>query len=142
MKTTPTALTTGGDIESRGHAFGLETWRLDDAAPDFLQCAEDVVRHMRGSSRPGFLVIDTQRMGPHSKGDDLRDPAEIEAIRQRDPLGRVGNQLSQAEREQIEHAARETIARAREEAEASAPARRAQCSASVFSQPAERARSS
>jgi 2-oxoisovalerate dehydrogenase E1 component len=131
-QTTPTAQTTGGDIESRGRAFGLTTWRLDDAAPDFLARVEDIVRHTRESRRPGFLVIDAQRMGPHSKGDDLRDPAEIEAIRARDPLRRVGEQLPAQEREEIESAARRLIEEACAAADASAPARRAAPATSIF----------
>jgi 2-oxoisovalerate dehydrogenase E1 component len=111
-QTTPTALTTGGDIEARGRAFGIETWRLDDAAPDFLARAEGVVRQTRESRRPGFLVIDTQRLGPHSKGDDLRAPAEIEAIRRRDPLRRVGELLAVEQREELEREARAVVAAA------------------------------
>jgi 2-oxoisovalerate dehydrogenase E1 component len=131
-QTTPTALTTGGDLEARGRAFGLETWRLDDSWPDFLSRAEDVVRHARETRRPGFLIIDTQRMGPHSKGDDLREPSEIEAIRRRDPLLRIGELLPASEREELETAARAMVEKARAEAEASPPARRIVCGASLF----------
>jgi 2-oxoisovalerate dehydrogenase E1 component len=131
-QTTPTAMTTGGDIEARGRAFGLATWRLDDAAPDFLDRVEGVVRQVRESRRPGFLVIDAQRLGPHSKGDDLRDPAEIEAIRERDPLARVGRLLADDERTEIERAARETVEEARAAAEASPPARARMCETSIF----------
>jgi 2-oxoisovalerate dehydrogenase E1 component len=131
-QTTPTSMTTGGEIEARGRAFGLETWRLDDAAPDFLASTQEVVRHVRATRRPGFLVIDTQRMGPHSKGDDLRDAAEIEAIRRRDPLRRVGETLTEEERAEIDKAARRMVEAARAEAEASPPARRAVCAASMF----------
>lgn len=120
-QTTPTAMTTGGSIEARGRAFGLTTWRLDDASPDFLQQTEDVVKVMRESRRPGFLVIDTQRLGPHSKGDDLRDPEEIAAIRERDPLARIGATLD--DREAIERTARLIVDNARAAAEASPVAR-------------------
>ena len=43
------------EIEARGRAFGLETWRLDDAAPDFLARAEEVVRQVRATRRPGSV---------------------------------------------------------------------------------------
>jgi 2-oxoisovalerate dehydrogenase E1 component len=131
-QTTPTAITTGGDIEARGRAFGLATWRLDDAEPDFLERVEGVVRQVRDSRRPGFLVIDTRRLGPHSKGDDLRDPAEIDAIRERDPLLRLGRLLPAGERTAIEQAARAAIEQARAAAEASPPARRRVCETSIF----------
>ncbi len=92
----------GGDIQARGAAFGLQTWRVDDAAPDFFEQVAASVRQVRESQLPGFLVIDTRRMGPHSKGDDLRDAAVVEAIRARDPLAAMGRRLPEAARTDIE----------------------------------------
>jgi 2-oxoisovalerate dehydrogenase E1 component len=89
-QTTPTGDTIAGSIEDRGRAFGLDTWRFGDAAPDFFESVESVIGHVRGHRRPGMLVIDTARMGPHRKGDDLRDAAEMVVIRERDPLERLG----------------------------------------------------
>jgi 2-oxoisovalerate dehydrogenase E1 component len=93
-QTTYTAETIGGRIEDRGAAFGLHTWRLDDADPLLFEQAEKVVEEVRSSGQPGFLVIDTRRMGPHSKGDDLRPAEEKLAINQRDPLAALGRRLS------------------------------------------------
>lgn len=101
-QTTPTTQTTGGSIESRGSAFGLKTWRLDDSTPDFLSKAEEVVSQVRSSRRPGFLVIDTRRLGPHSKGDDLRAEPEMDQIRARDPVANLRKQLSSTDRDAIE----------------------------------------
>src|SRR5579872_201341 len=70
-QTTATAGTTSGTLPGRAAAFGIESWRVDDAAADFLEQVENVVAKVRSSRKPGFLVIDTMRMGPHSKGDDL-----------------------------------------------------------------------
>ena len=67
-QTTPTCDTIGGEIEGRGTAFGLETTRLDDADPGFLEQVEKVVARVR-VGLPSLLVIDTERAGPHSKGD-------------------------------------------------------------------------
>ena len=101
-QTTPTADTLGGDIESRGRAFGLRTWRLDDADPDLCLLAEEVVVEVRRSGRPGLLVIETRRLGPHSKGDDLRGAEELAAIRDRDPLAAMGRRLPEQVRQAIE----------------------------------------
>ncbi|KAF0102844.1 MAG: hypothetical protein FD187_793 [bacterium] len=109
----------GGDIQARGAAFGLHTWRVDDAAEDFFEQAERAVHTVRETGRPGFLVIDTQRMGPHSKGDDLRDEAVLSAIRARDPLAALGRSLPQAEREAIEARNAAFIEAVREAANAS-----------------------
>ena len=92
----------GGDIQARGAAFGLSTWRVDDTAQDFFEQVEAAVRHVRDSQSPGFLVIDTRRMGPHSKGDDLREEAVVAAIRARDPLAAIGRRLPDAARGEIE----------------------------------------
>jgi len=83
----------GGDIEARGRAFGLPTWCIDDADPELFTKTAAVVAELRASGGPGFLVLDTRRLGPHSKGDDLRDPLEMEAIRRRDPLAALGRTL-------------------------------------------------
>jgi len=47
-------------------------------------------------------VIHTYRFGPHSKGDDFRDPDEIAQYRSRDPLPLQAERLSQADRRSIE----------------------------------------
>lgn len=101
-QTTPTAHTLGGTIEGRGTAFGLTVWRYDDADPGFPEAVEGVIATMRGGNRPGMLIIDTCRLGPHSKGDDLRDPAELQRIAERDPLKALGSKLDTAHRSSIE----------------------------------------
>lgn len=101
-QTTETRNTIKGSIEARGAAFGLRTWRLDDAAEDFLQSVDQVVAQMRDAKGPGMLVIDTRRLGPHSKGDDLRENAEKEAIAGRDPLMAIGRKIDATTRERIE----------------------------------------
>lgn len=101
-QTTKTADTLGGSILARGAAFGLHTWHLDDADPRFFKQVEDVVRSVRSLREPGFLVIDTMRLGPHSKGDDLRDETEMSRIRARDPLTCLGASLPSHTRATIE----------------------------------------
>jgi 2-oxoisovalerate dehydrogenase E1 component len=101
-QTTDTSKTIGGSIDGRGKAFGLTTWRLDDADPLLFEQVEKVVKEVRHSHRPGFLVIDTKRLGPHSKGDDLRDESEKLAISQRDPLVALGQRLPEQTRLAIE----------------------------------------
>ncbi len=109
-QTTPTVHTVGGSIESRGLAFGLRTWRLNDADPHFFLDVADVVSEMRRTGEPGMLVIDTCRLGPHSKGDDLRPAEEMERIRTRDPLMRLGDELAAARRSEIDEHNREFLA--------------------------------
>lgn len=101
-QTTRTSETVGGTIEGRGAAFGLPTWRCDDDDPEFVTKVQSIVDELRCRGGPGFLVLDTRRMGPHSKGDDLRDPDEIAAIRRRDPLAALGRCLPAEDRAAIE----------------------------------------
>lgn len=100
-QTTITAETLGGTITGRGDAFGLRTWTLDDASPTFCADVADVVAAMRDGAGPGLLCIQTGRLGPHSKGDDLRPAQERERIARRDPLTALGERLPSAEREAI-----------------------------------------
>lgn len=92
-QTTLTAETVGGSIRGRGDAFGLATWQVDDASPEFLNQVEQIVQEVRSKSSPGLLVIDTMRLGPHSKGDDARPEEEMRLIRERDPLAALGRKL-------------------------------------------------
>ena len=128
-QTTPTADTVGGSLEARGSAFGLRTWHLNDSDPDFLKNCESVVEETRASGQPGFLVIDTCRLSPHSKGDDLREPKVMDALRARDPLVRLGRNLGPNLKGEIDNAADEFLnevyrqAMASPEAESNEPKR-------------------
>jgi 2-oxoisovalerate dehydrogenase E1 component len=122
-QTTDTSQTIGGTIEGRGTAFGLNTWRCDDSDPGFFEQVEAVVKEVRNSQRPGFLVIDTRRMGPHSKGDDLRPEDVKSAIQARDPLTALGARLPQDVRLSIEERNEAFIREVESEATASPEAR-------------------
>jgi 2-oxoisovalerate dehydrogenase E1 component len=122
-QTTPTADTVGGSLEARGSAFGLRTWRLDDSDPDFLTNSESVVEEIRASGQPGFLVIDTCRLSPHSKGDDLRESKVMEALRARDPLARLGRELGPDLKGEIDNTADEFLNEIYRQAMASPEAR-------------------
>ncbi|MDP3537333.1 MAG: thiamine pyrophosphate-dependent enzyme [Azonexus sp.] len=103
-QTTYTRDTIGGDIVARGKAFGLSAWRLSDRDEDFSGQVEAVVEELRENRRPGMLVIDTGRLGPHSKGDDLRDIAEREELVAADPLMALGARIAPDQIEQIKSA--------------------------------------
>jgi 2-oxoisovalerate dehydrogenase E1 component len=101
-QTTYTKDTHGGTIEGRGAAFGLRTWRLDDSTVNFAAQVDAIVTQMRDGSGAGMLVIDTCRLGPHSKGDDLRPELEKQRIQHRDPLARMGARIAPALKAEIE----------------------------------------
>jgi len=131
-QTTYTRETIGGSIEERGAAFGFATWHLADDDPEFCRKVADVVTAVRAAGRPGYLVLDTRRMGPHSKGDDLRSGEEMTGIRSRDPLAALGRQLADATRHRIEARNASFIDEIRAQAEASPEARYSDVPAHIF----------
>jgi 2-oxoisovalerate dehydrogenase E1 component len=79
--------TLAGSIAGRASAFGIghqqgDTWHPAALIEMARECADSV----RQTGRPHVLQIDTYRLMAHSKGDDDRDPAEVAAYRERDPL--------------------------------------------------------
>lgn len=131
-QTTDTADTIGGDILARGAAFGLSPRRVSDADPELWHVAEQAVAEVRATRRPGFLVIDTARLGPHSKGDDLRPEAERAAIRARDPVARMGATLDPAERARLDAVAAALVKQVAEQAAASPDASRLVVTGDMF----------
>jgi TPP-dependent pyruvate/acetoin dehydrogenase alpha subunit len=124
-QSTPVELELAGSIRARASAFGIETDELDTTDVEEIHAAAGrAITRIRETGEPYFLVLDTYRFSPHSKGDDNRDPAEIEQRRERDPLKIAGVRLDEGERRAIEAAAErrlaETIAAA-EDAPAAAP---------------------
>jgi TPP-dependent pyruvate/acetoin dehydrogenase alpha subunit len=116
-QSTPSTLQLAGDVESRARAFGIATSRHDTT--DVLEvraAAREGVDHVRSTGTPYFLVLDTYRFSPHSKGDDFRDPEEIAARRLRDPLVVGEGLVSDAEREEISAGVESRLAEAVEQA--------------------------
>ena len=81
--------TLAGDICARAAACGITTVHSDTWNPDdLLLTTAESVDEVRSGRRPLFLRIDTYRLMPHSKGDDDRDPQEVQRYREKDPLVR------------------------------------------------------
>jgi TPP-dependent pyruvate/acetoin dehydrogenase alpha subunit len=80
-QTTPTGRAMAGTVAGRAAAFGVPYERIGtvDVAAIRERLAEPIERVRRGA---GPLVVEfpTVRIGPHSKRDDTRDPAEIERV--------------------------------------------------------------
>jgi TPP-dependent pyruvate/acetoin dehydrogenase alpha subunit len=117
-QSTPSSLVLAGPIPDRARAFGIETAALDTTdVQEVHGVAGRVVEGIREKGRPFFLVIDTYRFSPHSKGDDIRDPAEIEARRNLDPLAVAGRKLPDTERRAVEKGCEHLLAETLEAAE-------------------------
>jgi TPP-dependent pyruvate/acetoin dehydrogenase alpha subunit len=110
-QSTPIELELAGSIPARAAAFGIETAELDTTdVEEVHEAAGRAVARIRETGAPYFLVLDTYRFSPHSKGDDNRDPAEIEERRKRDPLKIAGARLDDSERSGIEQRCEERLA--------------------------------
>ena len=112
--------TLAGDICARAAAFGIasvqaDIWRPQDLAEQ-IRCAAATVRH---ECQPVCGCVDTYRLAAQSKGDDDRDPPEIERYARRDPLNRFLAD-NDVERHTDLKTIRERVVSARERA-ASAP---------------------
>jgi 2-oxoisovalerate dehydrogenase E1 component len=81
--------TTPGDILQRVAGFGLEVgWIKDTHFAALYEKLRKVVAHVR-RGKPYFQVIETRRLMAHSKGDDTRPRALIDALWKTDPLTRL-----------------------------------------------------
>lgn len=102
-QTTPAELAIAGSISQRFEAFGIPAARIDSS--DILEIsplAQDLIGSVRYDSTPHALIIDTARLGTHSKGDDTRPKEEVEKLwQERDPLAIHGARLSEGVRSSI-----------------------------------------
>ena len=103
-QTTPIELAVAGEIASRFTAFGIPTRELDSSdVLEILPLAGELLADVRASTAPRALILHTCRFGPHSKGDDTRDPTYLARMRrERDPLCIHAPRLDPQERTAIQ----------------------------------------
>lgn len=86
-QSTPVSRNTAGTFEDRFKAFGMHAERIKGNDVQLVsEAAGEQVQRIRNSGRPHALVVDTYRLAPHSKGDDLRPREELEMWWAKDPL--------------------------------------------------------
>jgi 2-oxoisovalerate dehydrogenase E1 component len=111
-QTTPTKDTVAGSVVKRLESFALATHVIDyPTAAELHDVATPIVTSVR-SGNPAAIIIRSTRLGPHSKGDDTRDPREIAAYQAQDPLKRMAEALRQSGRLDEAEAAAEALIRA------------------------------
>lgn len=113
-QTTPIELALAGDIAARFTAFGIPVYELDTSdVQEVLPAAGRMLAEVRAQNAPRALILHTCRFGPHSKGDDTRDPEWVTQMRRtRDPLAIQASRLAAAEREAAEARIRSEIEQA------------------------------
>jgi TPP-dependent pyruvate/acetoin dehydrogenase alpha subunit len=76
-----------GILSDRSKPFGINTTVANgNDVLNVEKISRKIVDEIRINSRPQLLFLETYRIAPHSKGDDLRDPMEIEKNKLSDPL--------------------------------------------------------
>lgn len=86
-QTTPSELQHAGDLAERAAPFGILVRRVDGQDIDAVhKVSREAIAACRETARPQLLFLNTERFGPHSKGDDTRTDAELAHIRARDPI--------------------------------------------------------
>jgi TPP-dependent pyruvate/acetoin dehydrogenase alpha subunit len=101
-QTTPISRAFAGSFAARFQSFGIEVSEAETSdVLEILDFGTKAVGYVRNTFSPAALVIHTYRFCAHSKGDDMRDTAEVEAARKFDPLKIHGQRLKSEEREMI-----------------------------------------
>lgn len=119
-QSTPIQRHLAGSIAGRARGFGIQHVLVDVAdVNEIRQRVREPIGAMRRSPRPLMIEFLTDRLGPHSKGDDTRDPDLLDQLRARDWYSRYAaafpDQFCRADRRQrelIEAAVRDVAARA------------------------------
>jgi len=102
-QTTPIELGVAGSIPARFQAFNVDVWERDTTdVMTVLDAADAALSFVRANTRPAVLILHTYRFAAHSKGDDVRDPAEVASYKEKDPLVIHGERLSNDERQDAE----------------------------------------
>jgi acetoin:2,6-dichlorophenolindophenol oxidoreductase subunit alpha len=110
-QTTPKDLVVSGSIIARAEPFGIRTFSYDGNDPiEINKLATEAVDYARQESRPAWLYLRTERMGPHSKGDDTRSESRMKQARSRDPIPALQKYIENFE--QIESFCRSAVDRA------------------------------
>ena len=93
-QSTSRSQTLAGDICLRAEAFGIRAFNADVWSVDALfQTAAEAIDYVRHTKRPAFLRVESYRLMAHSKGDDHRDPDEVNRYRAIDPLIRFAQEF-------------------------------------------------
>ena len=86
-QTTEINLNTAGKHEDRLKAFGIKTIYLKSTDVEEINfISGKIISEIRNKNMCQGLVIDNQRLGPHSKGDDSRTSEQLSKYKKNDPV--------------------------------------------------------
>lgn len=124
-QTTPTSYALAGDMRQRFHAFGIPAVELDTSeVMEIAGTAFHLMQEVHESLTPRALILNTQRFGPHSKGDDTRPESEVALLKKhRDPIFIMERMVDPEKILQVQVEVEAEVRQAFEAALADAPAR-------------------
>ncbi|MBR1420173.1 MAG: hypothetical protein IJ575_03815 [Selenomonadaceae bacterium] len=87
-----------GNIADRISSFGIEVFEIESTDIDELEkFFANVFKNYDSNPKPICIVIHNYRLASHSKGDDTRDPVEIESHRKNDPIKIIRERIGDSE---------------------------------------------
>ncbi len=96
-QSTPSAEQHAGDLPGRARTFGVPVTVVDGNDVEQVYAnADAMVQRIRGGQGAELLFMQTYRLGPHSKGDDLRSEEELSPRRRDEPIARLAAMLDQS----------------------------------------------
>jgi len=91
-----------GSFKERAKAFDINFFETNSfMVEDLLAQSQLAVNFVRKSSKPAMIHIETYRLAPHSKGDDLRDSSEINLYLKKDEITKYELNLTNEKRNKI-----------------------------------------
>jgi TPP-dependent pyruvate/acetoin dehydrogenase alpha subunit len=116
-QTTPLSQNFSGSFPGRAKAFALSCGEIDSTdVEEIFGRFTGLVDTVRKTCRPHVEIVHTYRLCAHSKGDDHRPQAELDAHWKMDPLRVLGGRMEDERRQQIERRAGEELRRAEDAA--------------------------
>ena len=83
-----------GNIENKIKAFDIESLKID--YPNVFELSNEtkkIVTKIRLDNNPYCLIIKSNRLGPHSKGDDTRTEEQLINLKKNDTLEKIINKF-------------------------------------------------
>lgn len=94
-QTTPIELNFAGSFEKRIKAFDISALEVETNDVEVVhKTSREIINKVRTKRKPYALIVNTYRLGPHSKGDDFRQQSEMEKWKEKDPLSIVAPRLT------------------------------------------------
>ncbi len=91
-----------GDVATRMRGFDIHTLEIESTDLDALkEFFDEAFSYLHNTRKPICAIVHNYRLGAHSKGDDTRNPAEIEIHRQNDPVLLIESKLGKDKADEL-----------------------------------------